>query len=293
VSEQSPDLRADRAADASPAERAPHAMSEQAEAVATESAQDEFRGLVPSSAAGSEPGEESMTGDAGGLGDGTVDGPSGYLTDETVTLADPEPVTTEEDPAEAFTKELASRPGDWYVVHTYAGYENKVKTNLEQRISSFDLEDSIYEIEVPTEEVVQIKNGTKKTVQQKKYPGYVYVRMELTDESWGMVKNTPSVTGFVGLTNRPSPLTLREVASILMPPLQAAAGTSSGGGGGAAVAVADFTIGESVTVMDGPFATLPASISEINVEAQRLKVLVSIFGRETPVELAFTQVSKI
>jgi len=293
VSEQSPDLRADHAADASPAERAPHAMSEQAEAVATESAQDEFRGLVPSSAAGSEPGEESMTGDAGGLGDGTVDGPSGYLTDETVTLADPEPVTTEEDPAEAFTKELASRPGDWYVVHTYAGYENKVKTNLEQRISSFDLEDSIYEIEVPTEEVVQIKNGTKKTVQQKKYPGYVYVRMELTDESWGMVKNTPSVTGFVGLTNRPSPLTLREVASILMPPLQAAAGTSSGGGGGAAVAVADFTIGESVTVMDGPFATLPASISEINVEAQRLKVLVSIFGRETPVELAFTQVSKI
>ncbi len=293
MSEQSPDLRADRAADASPAERAPHAMSEQAEAVATESAQDEFRGLVPSSAAGSEPGEESMTGDAGGLGDGTVDGPSGYLTDETVTLADPEPVTTEEDPAEAFTKELASRPGDWYVVHTYAGYENKVKTNLEQRISSFDLEDSIYEIEVPTEEVVQIKNGTKKTVQQKKYPGYVYVRMELTDESWGMVKNTPSVTGFVGLTNRPSPLTLREVASILMPPLQAAAGTSSGGGGGAAVAVADFTIGESVTVMDGPFATLPASISEINVEAQRLKVLVSIFGRETPVELAFTQVSKI
>jgi len=286
VSEQSSDLSEDRA---------PHALSEQEEAIEAESAQDEFRGTVPSSPAGSEPGEESMSGDAGGLGDGTVDGPSGYLSDETVSQAAVEELTEDpaEDPVAVFRAELASRPGEWYVVHTYAGYENKVKTNLEQRISSFDLEEEIFEIEVPTEEVIQIKNGVKKTVQQKKYPGYVYVRMDLTDETWGMVKNTPSVTGFVGLTNRPSPLSVDEVVKILMPPVEAKAGARGGAGGDGPIKVADFTVGESVTVMDGPFATLPASISEINIEAQRLKVLVSIFGRETPVELAFTQVSKI
>lgn len=275
------------------AERAPLARSEQEEAVDAETPADEFRGLVPSSAAGSEPGEESMTGDAGGLGDGTVDGPSGYLTDETVLTVNEPPA--EEDPREAFLRELRGQYGDWYVVHSYAGYENKVKTNLETRTTSLNMEDFIYQIEVPTEEVVQIKNGTRKTVQQKKYPGYIYVRMDLTDESWNAVKNTPGVTGFVGLTNRPSPLSIAEIADVLAPPVSVGAAGSTGAAGASAepAAVSDFTIGESVTVMDGPFATLPASISEINLESQRLKVLVSIFGRETPVELAFTQVSKI
>jgi transcriptional antiterminator NusG len=162
---------------------------------------------------------------------------------------------------------------------------------------SLNLESEIYEIEVPTEDVVVIKNGKRQTVTQKKYPGYLYVRMELTDESWNAVKNTPGVTGFVGPTNHPVPLRLDEIVSILAPevvPAAAVAGKAGGAGAGAAAPVAsDFTVGESVTVMDGPFATLPATISEINVEAQKLTVLVSIFGRETPVEIEFSKVSKL
>jgi transcription termination/antitermination factor NusG len=205
----------------------------------------------------------------------------------------------DEDPAEAMKKALRLAPGDWYVVHSYAGYENKVKTNLEARIQSLDVEDYIYQIEVPTEEVTEIKNGKRAQVNRKVLPGYLLVRMELNDESWGAVRNTPGVTGFVGATSRPSPLTLDEVVKILVPASTPAAARAAGGeaaSGGAAAApaaVVDFEIGESVTVMDGPFATLPATINEINAEQQKLQVLVSIFGRETPVELSFTQVSKI
>ena len=182
-------------------------------------------------------------------------------------------------------------------MHSYAGYENKVKTNLESRIQSLDMEDFIFQVEVPTEDVVEIKNGKRQQVQRKVFPGYILVRMELTDDSWGAVRNTPGVTGFVGATSRPSPLTLDEVVKILAPATQKAhaLGTTKAG-----VATADkpqvqvdFTIGESVTVMDGPFATLPATISEIDAVHQKLHVLVSIFGRETPVELSFSQVSKI
>jgi transcriptional antiterminator NusG len=205
----------------------------------------------------------------------------------------------DDDPVEAMRRKLRIMPGDWYVVHSYAGYENKVKSNLEARIQSLDVEDYIYQIEVPTEQVTEIKNGKRAQVNRKVLPGYLLVRMELNDESWGAVRNTPGVTGFVGATSRPSPLTLDEVVKILAPAVapQAAGRTqeaaATGGAAATATAVVDFEVGESVTVMDGPFATLPATINEINAEQQKLQVLVSIFGRETPVELSFNQVSKI
>ena len=204
----------------------------------------------------------------------------------------------DEDPIETLRRELRAQVGDWYVVHSYAGYENKVKANLESRIQSLDMEEYIFQVEVPTEEVVEIKNGKRQQVQRKVFPGYILVRMDLNDESWGAVRNTPGVTGFVGATSRPSPLTLDEVVKILAPATQkahaVAAGKGSGGGAEKqAVVAVEFEIGESVTVMDGPFATLPATISEIDPVHQKLHVLVSIFGRETPVELAFSQVSKI
>lgn len=191
----------------------------------------------------------------------------------------------DDDPSTQLRRELANAPGEWYVVHSYAGYENKVKHNLESRISSLNMEDYIYQIEVPTEEVNIVKGGKRQTVQQKVFPGYLMVRMELTDDSWGAVRNTPGVTGFVGATTRPSPLSIDEVARILAPPKPVRKAE--------APRVLDFAVGESVTVMDGPFQSLPASISEINADSQRLKVLVSIFGRETPVELQFSQVQKI
>jgi transcriptional antiterminator NusG len=201
------------------------------------------------------------------------------------------------EPTEAMRRKLRILPGDWYVVHSYAGYENKVKSNLEARIQSLDVEDYIYQIEVPTEQVTEIKNGKRAQVNRKVLPGYLLVRMELNDESWGAVRNTPGVTGFVGATSKPSPLTIDEVVKILAPAVApAAAGRPAEPGVAAAAApttVVDFEVGESVTVMDGPFATLPATINEINAEQQKLQVLVSIFGRETPVELSFTQVSKI
>ncbi|KXO89344.1 transcription termination/antitermination protein NusG [Tsukamurella pseudospumae] len=211
------------------------------------------------------------------------------------------------DPVEELKAQLRTAPGDWYVIHTYAGYENKVKANLETRVQNLDVGDYIFQVEVPTEEVTEIKNGQQKRVNRKVLPGYILVRMDLNDESWGAVRNTPGVTGFVGLTSKPSPLTMNEVVKFLLPesartkPAKDKAGAASDGaaaasGGavsqGPAVEV-DFEVGESVTVMDGPFATLPASISEINAEQRKVKVLVSIFGRETPVELAFNQVEKI
>jgi transcription termination/antitermination protein NusG len=190
---------------------------------------------------------------------------------------------------EEFTRELRMLPGDWYVVHSYAGYENRVKTNLESRIQSLNMEDYIYQIEVPVHQVTEIKGGKRQQVQEKVLPGYILVRMDLTDESWAVVRNTPGVTGFVGLSSRPSPLQIGEVASLLAP--EPEPGTKQAEA--ARTSTPDFEVGESVTVMDGPFATLPATVNEINPESQKLKVLVSIFGRETPVELSFDQVTKI
>ncbi|EHR48959.1 transcription termination/antitermination factor NusG [Saccharomonospora marina XMU15] len=208
---------------------------------------------------------------------------------------------TEEDPVAKLRAELRSLPGEWYVVHSYAGYENKVKSNLETRRQTLDVEDYIYQIEVPTEEVTEFKNGQRKLVQRKVLPGYILVRMELNDASWSAVRNTPGVTGFVGATSRPSPLSIEEVLKFLAPQVEKAAPAKPGKGEPAAAEApaaggpveVDFEVGESVTVMDGPFATLPATISEVNADGQKLKVLVSIFGRETPVELSFNQVSKI
>ncbi|MGH3698955.1 MAG: transcription termination/antitermination protein NusG [Pseudonocardiaceae bacterium] len=203
------------------------------------------------------------------------------------------------DPIDELRAALAKAPGEWYVVHSYAGYENKVKANLETRIQTLDVEDFIFQVEVPTEEVTEIKNGQRKQVQRKVLPGYILVRMDLNDASWSAVRNTPGVTGFVGATSRPSPLTLDDVLKFLAPrvappKVTVGAGKHAGGIGGAKPAIeVDFEVGESVTVMDGPFATLPATINEVNIDAQKLKVLVSIFGRETPVELSFSQVAKI
>lgn len=218
--------------------------------------------------------------------------------------AEPEDADAPADPVAEMKAALRRAPGDWYVVHSYAGYENKVKANLETRVQNLGLEDYIFQVEVPTEQVTEIKNGQRKNVQRKVLPGYILVRMDLNDESWGAVRNTPGVTGFVGATSRPSPLSIDDVVKFLIPADQQqkkpAAASSAAAGADSATEVApkpaievDFEVGESVTVMDGPFATLPASISEVNAEQQKLKVLVSIFGRETPVELAFTQVAKI
>jgi transcriptional antiterminator NusG len=203
-----------------------------------------------------------------------------------------------EDPAAEMREALRRAPGEWYVVHSYAGYENKVKTNLETRIGTLDMEEYIFQVEVPTEEVIEHKNGQRKQVQRKVLPGYILVRMDLNDASWSAVRNTPGVTGFVGATTKPSPLTIDEVLKFLLPQVEEAKPAAAGKGATATsakgpVVAVDFEVGESVTVMDGPFATLPATINEINVDQQKLKVLVSIFGRETPVELSFSQVSKI
>ena len=224
------------------------------------------------------------------------------LLSTSVATVEPEPEPEPEDPVAALRQSLRFAPGDWYVVHSYAGYENKVKANLETRITSLDMEEYIFQVEVPTREEIEVKNGKRLNVQNKVFPGYILVRMELTPESYSCVRNTPGVTGFVGATSKPSALTLDDVVKFLLPQGAAkkpAKSTSSGaaaaeaGGLERPVVLVDFEVGESVTVMDGPFATLPASISEVNAEQQKLKVLVSIFGRETPVELTFTQVSKI
>jgi transcription termination/antitermination protein NusG len=228
--------------------------------------------------------------------------PAAEAAAEPAPEAAAEPAAEEdEDPAVALKKELRLKPGDWYVIHSYAGYENKVKANLETRVQNLDVGDYIFQVEVPTEEVTEIKNGQRKQVNRKVLPGYILVRMELNDESWGAVRNTPGVTGFVGATSRPSPLSLDDVVKFLLPPAAAKKPAKSTAGAAASSEASlerpeilvDFEVGESVTVMDGPFATLPASISEVNAEQQKLKVLVSIFGRETPVELTFTQVAKI
>ncbi|MFV2145334.1 MULTISPECIES: transcription termination/antitermination protein NusG [Isoptericola] len=223
--------------------------------------------------------------------------------EEAAATSDDADVTAEiEDPADELRRMLRAQLGDWYVIHSYAGYENRVKANLENRTQSLNMEDYIFQVEVPMEEVTEIKNAQKKTVRRVRIPGYVLVRMDLTDESWGAVRHTPGVTGFVGHTHQPVPLSLDEVFGMLAPtmledsPAKPSAGGAGGATGGASAQPSievDFEVGESVTVTDGPFDTLPATISEINAEAQKLKVLVSIFGRETPVELSFNQVAKI
>jgi transcriptional antiterminator NusG len=200
------------------------------------------------------------------------------------------PDEAEPDPLAELRQTLRYAPGDWYVVHSYAGYENKVKTNLETRITSLDMEDFIYQVEVPTREEVEVRNGKRQQVQNKVFPGYILVRMELTPESYSCVRNTPGVTGFVGSTDRadrPAPLSLDEVLKWLAPAVTVDRKAK------VEVKVLDFEVGNSVTVIDGPFASLPATISEINADQQKLKALVSIFGRETPVELNFNQVSKV
>jgi transcriptional antiterminator NusG len=205
----------------------------------------------------------------------------------------------EDDPAEEalerFRSELRSKFGDWYVVHTYSGMENRVLQNLENRVTSLNMEDFIFEIVVPTEEVTEIRNGQRKTIKRTVLPGYVLVRMELTDESWSTVRHTPSVTGFVGHSNQPVPLSLDEVEKMLAPSVIAAATATSEGPARRKkkVEVADFTAGDSVMVVDGPFAGVHATITEINANAQRLKALVEILGRETPVDLTFAQIQKV
>lgn len=211
----------------------------------------------------------------------------------------------DEDPLEAFRRELWAKPGDWFVVHTYSGMENRVKQNLENRIHSLNMEDYIHEIVVPTEEVAEIKNGQRKMVKRTVLPGYVLVRMDLTDESWAAVRHTPSVTGFVGHSHQPVPLSMDEVEKMLAPAVVTAAAAeaeaaaaSSGGTTSAApakkpVEVVDFGVNDSVLIVDGAFATLHATITEINAEAQRVKALVEIFGRETPVELSFGQIQRV
>jgi transcriptional antiterminator NusG len=245
--------------------------------------------------------------DAGAVDAGAVESVEADSADATVDAAevngaelngaaiDAEP----DDPAAELRSALRRAPGEWYVVHSYAGYENKVKTNLETRIQTLDMEDYIFQVEVPTEQVTEIKNGQRKQVQRKVLPGYILVRMDLNDASWSAVRNTPGVTGFVGATSKPSPLSLDDVLKFLLPQVDRTKEPAAGGKAAATATATkpevevDFEVGESVTVMDGPFATLPATISEVNADGQKLKVLVSIFGRETPVELSFSQVSKI
>ena len=221
--------------------------------------------------------------------DGTAPSDDVGDVDDGAALAEEDAESSPDSALDEFMRELRMLPGDWYVVHSYAGYENRVKTNLESRIQSLNMEDYIFQIEVPVHQVTEIKGGKRQQVSEKVLPGYILVRMDLTDESWAVVRNTPGVTGFVGLSSRPSPLQLNEVASLLAPEPEPGAKQAEA----ARTATPDFEVGESVTVMDGPFATLPATVNEINPDTQKLKVLVSIFGRETPVELSFDQVTKI
>ena len=225
--------------------------------------------------------ENVIATDSGDLAvDSSIDGDSSADLDDLELEEEVDPELLE------FRRVLQAAPGEWFVIHSYAGYEKRVKANLQQRITSMNMEDFIFQIEVPEEEVRELKNGQFKVVKRNIYPGYVLVRLDLTDESWSCVRNTPGVTGFVGNSHHPSPLPLDEVEKMIAPKELKKSTKPE-------IRMVDFTIGESVTVMDGPFATLPASISEIMPEQAKLKVLVSIFGRETPVELSFHQVQKL
>ena len=266
-------------AEAEPEETEPEvAVAEEAEpeVAVTEEAEPEVAGAEAAEPAGAEPaGAEPAGAEA-------VDAGAEAGEEEP---AEAEEAEAEEDPVERYTAELRLLPGDWYVVHSYAGYENRVKGNLESRTQSLNMEDYIFQVEVPVHQVTEIKGGKRQQVQEKVLPGYILVRMDLTDESWAAVRNTPGVTGFVGLSSRPSPLSLTEVATLLAPEPEEKAAKAE-----VTRLAVEYEVGESVTVMDGPFATLPATVSEINPDTQKLKVLVSIFGRETPVELSFDHV---
>jgi len=280
-------------AEAAPAETADTAEADleaaQADLEEAELEEGELAAAEPEEAEpeGAEP-EEVVTGEAErAAAEATA---AGAETGEEAEAGEEEPAEAEaeEDPVERYTAELRLLPGDWYVVHSYAGYENRVKGNLESRTQSLNMEDYIFQVEVPVHQVTEIKGGKRQQVSEKVLPGYILVRMDLTDESWAAVRNTPGVTGFVGLSSRPSPLSLTEVATLLAPEPEEKAAKAE-----VTRLAVEYEVGESVTVMDGPFATLPATVNEINPDTQKLKVLVSIFGRETPVELSFDQVSKI
>jgi transcriptional antiterminator NusG len=282
-------------------------IDEAAEETPTDEATDEPAEETPADEAIDEVSDEAID----EVSDEPTDEPTDEATDEVSDevseespadeVEDEESVADDEDPLEAFRRELYAKPGDWFVVHTYSGMENRVRANLENRISSLHMEDYIHEIVVPTEEVAEIKNGQRKMVKRTVLPGYVLVRMDLTDESWAAVRHTPSVTGFVGHSHQPVPLSMDEVENMLAPSVVAtaeAAAAAAGTGGGVTTAkkpveVADFSVSDSVMVVDGPFATLHATITEINAEAQRVKALVEIFGRETPVELSFSQIQRV
>ncbi len=271
---------------------------------AVESATDELPDAMPEETVASGPqdpdGDDQLVAAADDT-ESAVGAAEATLAAEQAAEQAAEEPTEAEDPLETWRRELWMKPGDWYVVHTYAGMEKRVKANLENRIVSLNMEDYIYEIVVPTEDVAEIKNGQRKTVNRTRFPAYVLVRMDLTDESWAAVRHTPSVTSFVGNSHQPVPLTLSEVENWLAPTFVTETETESksegaASGGGTArkqVEVADFDVSDSVMVIDGPFATLHATITEINAESQRVKALVEIFGRETPVELSFSQIQKV
>ncbi|MFC8534725.1 transcription termination/antitermination protein NusG [Streptomyces sp. NPDC057249] len=264
---------------------------------AFESAEDELDNVEAADAEESDQAEAADADETPEAGDET----SEDTADETADAADEEEAEPAEpvDPVTALREELRGLPGEWYVIHTYAGYEKRVKANLEQRAVSLNVEEFIYQAEVPEEEIVQIKNGERKNVRQNKLPGYVLVRMDLTNESWGVVRNTPGVTGFVGNAYDPYPLTLDEIVKMLAPEAEEKAAREAAEAEGkpaparkVEVQVLDFEVGDSVTVTDGPFATLQATINEINADSKKVKGLVEIFGRETPVELSFDQIQK-
>ncbi|MFE2872089.1 transcription termination/antitermination protein NusG [Embleya sp. NPDC059259] len=280
-----PNLSADNSADETVA------LSEQAEAAAFEDADLEDAAEAPAVSTDDEVEDTEATED-----DDAEDADDEFEDDAEAAEAEDDDAELEDapegDPVEDFKDALRRAPGEWYVIHSYAGYENRVKANLESRTTSLNMEEYIFQVEVPQEEVVEIKNGQRKTVKRNKFPGYVLVRMDLTNESWGAVRNTPGVTGFVGNAHEPFPLTLDEVVKILAPEEEKAAGGGSGAKSTTEVKVLDFEVGDSVTVIDGPFATLQATINEINADSQKVKGLVEIFGRETPVELSFSQIQK-
>ncbi|MFF4550914.1 transcription termination/antitermination protein NusG [Streptomyces sp. NPDC001435] len=277
---------------AEPRGAAAEAVDDELDIVEGADEQDEFEAAEAESG---EPAEEAALHVEDEDGEDIAADESADLAEEVSEEEPAEPV----DPVQALREELRSLPGEWYVIHTYAGYENRVKTNLEQRAVSLNVEDYIFQAEVPQEEVVQIKNGDRKTIKQNKLPGYVLVRMDLTNESWGVVRNTPGVTGFVGNAYDPYPLTLDEIVKMLAPEAEEKAAREAAEAEGkpapqrkVEVQVLDFEVGDSVTVTDGPFATLQATINEINPDSKKVKGLVEIFGRETPVELSFDQIQK-
>ncbi|TIH38961.1 transcription termination/antitermination protein NusG [Subtercola vilae] len=268
---------------------------EEIDGAATDAEDDDFvsDSVVSADSAGDLELQAELDGDAG-AGAGALDG-------DTAAEGDEEAEAEAEDPYEAFRAELRFMPGKWYVIHSYAGFEKRVKQNIESRKSSMGMEDYVYQVEVPMEDVVEIKNGQRKLVTRVRIPGYVLVRMDLNEDSWSVVRHTPGVTGFVGNSHNPTPLRFEEAFNMLkslVEIIEAPAAKASGAKGGKAVSRAipaeiDFEVGETVTIKDGSFAGLPGTISDIKPASGKLVVLVSLFERETPVELSFDQVTKL